>query len=283
MQRPVSWWTWWVALSLAGCGGPPGPYRDVVGSSALKDEPGGNSPPAAVFRTTPPADPDGTIRGALPLGVTFNTCASTDPDEGDELKTTYDFDGDGTVDLAGHCRASRHFDAPAHVRVCVTDRQPGHEVCRSYVIGAPAACPRDDRPLVAEIEPNGYPDAPMGPFDGSVLISGTLAGDGDDYFTFTNACGALIIIQGRTFGAGGPGDCSADPTTRMTLDLHVPSGSVGSSGPLGSACAGPVAAVGVAPGDSVAFRVQATGAPPAYVLQVLMAQGSTWSSDNPLE
>ena len=278
MQRPVSpRWTCWVALCLIACGSPPATHHAIVGPSALKDEPGGNSPPAAVFRTTPPADPDGTIRGALPLGVTFNTCATTDPDEGDALKTTYDFDGDGVVDVSGHCRASRHFDAPAHVRVCVTDRQPGHEACASYRVGGERlqSCPFDESPPVPmdEVEPNGYPDAPMGPFGESVVFSATLTGDGDDYFVFTNTCAAPINLRGDLYGTGGPGDC-INPTANLTMTLYGPEGSAVSGG-SGTVCLFPVGQPQLPAGASVGLRIEGT-VEPGYILKVTMASGPLW-------
>jgi hypothetical protein len=72
--------------------------------------------------------------------VTFNMCQSTDPDAGDELKFTYDFDADGGVDFFGHCRASHSYvndravEGCTRARVCVSDRGPDHAVCQSYTV-----------------------------------------------------------------------------------------------------------------------------------------------------
>lgn len=112
--------------------------------------------PSAIFKTTPVADDSGRITGVSPLEVTFNTCATTDKDAGDSLKTTYDFDGDGKIDLAGHCRASFTYKtnryAPTCERavVCVTDRTPDHQVCKTYEVcpsGGPDGAP-SNAPLV---------------------------------------------------------------------------------------------------------------------------------------
>jgi hypothetical protein len=74
-------------------------------------------------------------RGNSPLTVTFNMCASHDPDE-DDLRFTFDF-GDGATD-SGFCRVSHTYSVTTPgtfeftPRVCVTDGLPGHEVCRTY-------------------------------------------------------------------------------------------------------------------------------------------------------
>lgn len=231
----------------------------------------------------------GNIPGNLPLEVTFNTCPSRDPDPGDQLKTTYDFDGDGTIDFFGHCRQTHVFDVPARPRICVTDRTPDHAVCRTFVVGGgsdpvPTPCPRDGRASLGEVEPNGSTGVAMGPFADSVLISGDLSGDGDDAFSFVNNCEVPIIIQARTFGPGGPGDCSAPPSARVLLFQRGEGGGVGNYSPVGSTCTMPNAAVGLQPGSRVRFEVTNQGvAPPAYVLQILMAPGTFWRSDHPLE
>jgi hypothetical protein len=102
----------------------------------------GNQAPTAVFRTRPRADGDDVIVGGSSFDVTFNLCQSTDPDPGDELRFSYDFDGDGNVDELGHCRASHHYEVAAFASecatavVCVTDRQPEHKICRRYDVCA---------------------------------------------------------------------------------------------------------------------------------------------------
>src|SRR2546422_3143897 len=52
----------------------------------------GNSPPTAVFKTTPLAGPGNVIAGGSSFDVTYNLCQSSDPDPDDELKFTFDFD-----------------------------------------------------------------------------------------------------------------------------------------------------------------------------------------------
>jgi len=95
-----------------------------------------NDPPAAVFKTRPKAQ-DGVISGRGPLDVMFNMCPTEDGDPGDQLKFTYDFDGDGVIDYYGHCRQGHTYpvsDQCVDATVCVTDRQPGHVECRTYAV-----------------------------------------------------------------------------------------------------------------------------------------------------
>jgi len=102
----------------------------------------GNEPPVAIIRTNPPADSGGVISGEGPLTVTFNTCRSSDPDEGDEVKSYFDFDGDREWDEIGFCRQSHTYGLTSGAghctgaRVCVWDRQPfeGHFSCRSFEV-----------------------------------------------------------------------------------------------------------------------------------------------------
>jgi hypothetical protein len=108
-----------------------------------------NDPPDAVFRTTPAARPDGSIRGAAPFEVTFNMCPTRDPDPGDALKYLYDFEGTGAFER-GACRMSHVYD-PGQPReyqatICVSDRQPdpGHDLCKTFTVDVldtvPARC-----------------------------------------------------------------------------------------------------------------------------------------------
>src|SRR5687768_15500984 len=195
MATRVRWWTCAVTALTLGCGSDV-PGRPTEGAAGASDARAAamsmaDDPPNAVFRTRPRADSEGVIPGTLPLEVTFNTCPSSDLDAGDRLKTTYDFDGDGTVDLAGHCRATHVFEVSSRPRVCVTDRTPGHEVCQSYEIGRPPSdltcIPKGTR-FLDEAEPNGWGMVGPGPFTpmrlrfGSTRISGGIKGDGDDYF-----------------------------------------------------------------------------------------------------
>ncbi len=106
--------------------------------------PGGNQPPNAVFKTTPAAV-GSTITAKAPLNVTFNMCASSDP-EGDELYFLMDFDGDDKFDFGGitgaHCRADRVYAVGTWEAVnCLydrgPDRQPLHDdVCRTFTVVA---------------------------------------------------------------------------------------------------------------------------------------------------
>jgi hypothetical protein len=101
------------------------------------------SRPHAVFRTVPVADSDDTIRGLAPLLVQFNNCQSRPAEEDDDLKFTYDFDGDGTVDELGHCRWEHTYTAPATARVCVSDRR-GNDVCQAWEIRPHSIPPEPD-------------------------------------------------------------------------------------------------------------------------------------------
>jgi hypothetical protein len=94
-----------------------------------------NTTPDAVFRTRPAVGTDGRIVGNSPLTVIFNTCPSTDADEGDQLKTTYDWDGDGIVDFRGTCRAEHTYTRESRPIICVKDRQPDNGVvCKSFIV-----------------------------------------------------------------------------------------------------------------------------------------------------
>ena len=110
--------------------------------SSLPTPPIANTPPTAVFRTTPDAVPGDQITGTAPLVVRFNMCASADPD-GDRLLFTMDFDGDGRNEVEGtsgaNCRRdSTPYGAGAHTaHICVTDMglddRPLHGFqCRTY-------------------------------------------------------------------------------------------------------------------------------------------------------
>jgi hypothetical protein len=92
-----------------------------------------NDPPTAIFLTNPGADSNGVIAGSTPFTVTFNMCKTTDPDLGDELKFLYDYLGTGQFER-GRCRGDHTYDQPGHytATVCVSDRQPDHQVCRTY-------------------------------------------------------------------------------------------------------------------------------------------------------
>jgi hypothetical protein len=104
----------------------------------------GNQPPNAVFKTTPAAV-GSKITGTAPLSVTFNMCASSDP-EGDELYFEMDFDGDEKFDFKGitgyHCRADHVYAVGTwEAVICLYDRDPAQlplhdDICRSYVVVA---------------------------------------------------------------------------------------------------------------------------------------------------
>jgi hypothetical protein len=136
------------------------------------------SRPNAVFITVPAADPDDAIRGNNPLRVQFNNCQSRPGDEDDNLKFTYDFDNDGTVDAVdafGHCRSEQTFTGPATARVCVSDRR-GNDVCRTWDI-RPSMITTAERPRVTSITfiVDFIPDGGLAfPFE--LYLNGTLMG-----------------------------------------------------------------------------------------------------------
>ena len=87
-----------------------------------------DTPPSARFRTSP-----NPPTGSAPLDVTLNMCGSQDPD-GDSLSFSYDF-GDGTSAHSHLCRDEHVYSAGTFTsKMCVTDGQPGHEVCHSDLI-----------------------------------------------------------------------------------------------------------------------------------------------------
>lgn len=157
-----------------------------------------NSPPDAVFLTTPGADPRGILQGESPFTVEFNLCRSSDPDPGDQLKFTYDFDGDGGVDSFGHCRQSVTYRADPgqkvcywqdrQPRVCVWDRQPGadHEVCRSY-----------------DVCVTGSAEAASGAKVGRFLYTSNQGGNSLSGFAIDPATGALSPLSPFTYGLAG--------------------------------------------------------------------------------
>ncbi len=104
-----------------------------------------NTPPRAVFQTTPPAGPGDQIVGPAPLAIRFNMCGSSDVDL-DVLRWTMDFQGDGTNEVdgttGGACRRDFTYAAGTYrPRICVTDlgpdREPLHPFqCKTYTVTA---------------------------------------------------------------------------------------------------------------------------------------------------
>jgi len=114
----------------------------AVAVSGSTSPQGGNQPPTAVFRTTPAAV-NREIIGKAPLSVSFNMCATSDP-EGDELYFLMDFDGDEKYDFGGitgfHCRADRVYAlGTTKPVICVYDRDKNRQalhpdICESYTV-----------------------------------------------------------------------------------------------------------------------------------------------------
>jgi hypothetical protein len=187
------------AMALGGCA------QDLPTSPAVPTTPGAagdsasaagsvraqadNVAPNAIFKTRPAATAGNVIAGGDVFDVTFNMCPSTDPDAGDELKFTYDFDGDGTVDQFGHCRATHRYyaaDFAAECQpavVCVGDRHPDHAVCQTYSVCGTA--PAKDAPVDLSNQ----------------TISGSHAPSQMDVYSFTAAAGTELHIVGDTISA----------------------------------------------------------------------------------
>lgn len=89
-----------------------------------------NRAPVASFRTNP-----NPATGPAPLLVSFNGCKTVDPD-GDRL--TYHFDFGNGVKRSSHlCRDDNTYARGTYTAtVCVTDDEPGHETCRSFLVQA---------------------------------------------------------------------------------------------------------------------------------------------------
>jgi hypothetical protein len=190
--------------------------------------------PAAVFRTTPSADDGATISGPSPLSVEFNLCRTRPASEDDDLKFTYDFDADGTVDLKGQCRATYVYENPnaartcGPARVCVSDRRPASEVCQDYEVcvegRAPDAPPPVTVPNVPEHEPNddGTPDTGAGGPD-------PLTAGNDFDLAVANAQPAITettFIRGRVDPAGDEDYFKITSTRpfRVSVEFALPSG-----------------------------------------------------------
>src|SRR5262245_39396315 len=120
--------------------------------SVTISEAGAEGAPRVVFKVNPGADASGVITGFAspdkPFNVTFNTCASTDPDN-DPLLFSIDMNGDGVLDdqgtNGGNCRETVPYTAEAgevrRVRptVCVVDLDaaglPRRErTCKTYLV-----------------------------------------------------------------------------------------------------------------------------------------------------
>jgi hypothetical protein len=108
--------------------------REPGSATAFGDGVSGfNDPPQAVFVIHPTPGADLKVTGATPLNVTINMCRTTDVDEGDVLKYRYDWEGDGEF-TRGRCRETNTFrhDGCVTTTACTSDRQPDHELCRSW-------------------------------------------------------------------------------------------------------------------------------------------------------
>ena len=132
-----------VCLQLAACSpaSAPGTVVSSVLEGILIDEGGTVSShglPQAVFETKPKADEWDIIRGRTSTSVHFNNCRSRPAEAEDDLKFTYDWTDDGTVDYFGTCRQTFRYTTPRaglaeQARICVSDRR-GQQVCKVWYI-----------------------------------------------------------------------------------------------------------------------------------------------------
>ena len=96
----------------------------IANATPTPTPPAANQEPHAVFKSTPLAS-GGRIFGTAPLTVTFNMCASTDPDK-NLLWFRMDFTNDGHWDVNGttgaNCRYDHTYAAGTSTATnCVTD------------------------------------------------------------------------------------------------------------------------------------------------------------------
>jgi PKD repeat protein len=116
----------------------------VASATTPPTPPPANEPPHAVFKSTPDAI-GGRISGAAPLKVTFNMCASNDPDA-NLLWFRMDFTDDGHWDVNGttgaSCRYNNTYSAGTYTATnCVTDMDANGDFldpfqCTGYTVVA---------------------------------------------------------------------------------------------------------------------------------------------------
>jgi subtilisin-like proprotein convertase family protein len=207
--------------------------------------------PNGVFRTTPPADGEGTLVGQAPFTVSFNMCQSRPASEDDDLRYTYDFDGDGTIDTRGACRASYTYEASGGARacrparVCVSDRRPDGEVCRSYEVCVDGGAegregPRRTQTFESANVPLALPD------QGTAVSTTTVTGAariesvtvslhlvhsfvGDLDVVLTAPDGTEVALS---TGNGGDGNFGASCAARTTFDSTSTTSIVGQPAPF---------------------------------------------------
>jgi hypothetical protein len=148
------------------------------------------------------------ILGAGPLDVEFNLCQSRPAEESDDLRYTYDWNADGTVDWFGHCRKTERFTSATAVEVCVSDRRPDNTVCRRYDVRPGPPEPR----AALQLKPCGGPEGQCVAFVTSTFQNGNLGG----------LAGADAVCQARADAAQLRGryrawlsDATASPSTRF--------------------------------------------------------------------
>jgi hypothetical protein len=200
---------------------------------------GGNQPPTAVFKTTPLANDESVITGGSSLEVTFNLCLSSDPDEGDELRYWFDYDGDGKQDEWGHCRATHLYkvgefeSACVFSKACVSDRQPDHAVCHTYEV-CTFGKPRPGASPSPSTSPGPSPSPTPTPTPSPDLTDQHEDGDfaapsSKDIWSFTAAAGTDVTIRLDTVSETSAyvmGVCISTSTRRLDCIKPVSKGRV---------------------------------------------------------
>ena len=199
-------------LACVACSNPSAPSRrpaaPITGEAGAGAGVGALAVPDPVFKTTPPANALDQINGYFPLTVTFNLCRSTDPDPGDQLRYTFDFDNDGNVDFRGTCRASHTYHASSTARVCVSDRNPDGEVCKTYAI-APAPPKVESTPV-----PEGAPEFASAPAAGATItLSVAFGSTSTASLNVTNSGEASLTAA----PSGLSGVLSISPSTQQSI------------------------------------------------------------------
>lgn len=167
MMRQVGYLGGVVALGLAVSCSSPEVNPAAPGASAGPTDGGVASQADVQFQpvfATEPVAVNGEISGPSPLNVLFNQCRTADRLDRD-LKFTYDFDGNETIDDFGHCRA-RHVYLSAsgasctEAVVCIGNGPGDEKVCARYRI---CAFGPDDAPP-ATPTPRPTPTCPVPTF-----------------------------------------------------------------------------------------------------------------------
>lgn len=141
------------------------------------------SAPIAVIKTIPPAEAGSPLKGTVPFQISFDGTASDDPDN-DIIDYNWDFQGDGTTDVAGQQVLYTYQEEGIYnATLTVVDAQ-GHESSAVLVIDVSA------QPLNARITAT--------PVEGEVPLTVTFDASGSSY-----PDGEIVSYEWN-FGDGSP-------------------------------------------------------------------------------